>query len=338
MKIGVPLEVKPGERRVAVTPAEAAVLVRAGHDVAVEHGAGEGIGYSDDDYRAAGALPSSLAEAWRAELVVKVKEIQPGEARRAARGQAIFGFQHLVGEPEAARELAARGVTAIAFEMVKDAAGQFPLLAPMSEIAGRMAIRVAARHLGRTPAKVLVLGAGHAGRMAAAEAAGLGSEVVVLSRTASGPVHEATPQAVERHALDADLVVGAVFVPGAPTPKLLPRALVARMKRAAMIVDVSIDAGGVADTSRPTTHADPVYVAEGVLHYCVANMPAAEPRESAERLAAAALPFVRQLAAKGIERAVRENAALRGAVLIWQGHVTHAGIAAEAGLPYTAFP
>lgn len=335
MKIGIPREVKQGERRVAVTPAEAAALARDGHDVLVEHGAGEAIGHADDDYRAVGALPVATGEAWCADLIVKVKEMQPGEARHAFPGQAIFGFHHLVCEPELTRELAARGVTAIAFEMVRDAAGQFPLLAPMSAIAGRMAIEAGSRQLGRAPAKVLVLGAGHAGLNAAVAAQSAGAEVVVLSRTAKGIAQAASPQAIERHALDADLVVGAVFVPGAPTPKLLPRSLVARMKRGAVIVDISIDAGGVAETSRPTSHADPVYVEEGVVHYCVGNMPAADPRASAAALAAAALPFVRELAGKGIARALRENAALRAGVLLWKGRVNHRGITEEAGLPYT---
>jgi alanine dehydrogenase len=335
VKIGIPREVKEGERRVGLTPAEVAVLARDGHEIWLESGAGMASGHRDEDYRAVRALVVPAGHAWRAELIVKVKEIQPGEEARATPGQTLFGFQHLVGEPAMTRELAARGLTAIALEMVRDADGEFPLLAPMSVIAGRMAIQVGTRHLGRAPAKVLVLGAGHAGLNAAAEAKGMGAEVVVLSRTAKSIAQAVSPQAIERHALDADLVVGAVFIPGTPTPKLLPRSLVARMKRGAVIVDISIDAGGVAETSRPTTHADPVYVAEGVVHYCVGNMPAADPRASAVALAAAALPFVRELAGKGIARALRENAALRGGVLLWKGRVNHRGIAEEAGLPYT---
>jgi alanine dehydrogenase len=228
LKIGVPREVKPGERRVAVTPVEAAALTRDGHDVVVERGAGEVIGHADAEYRAAGARSGTLAEAWSADLIVKVKEMQPGEARACHPGQAIFGFHHLVGEPDAVRALAAGGVTAIAFEMVQDASGGFPVLAPMSEIAGRMALRVGARHLGRTPAKVLVIGAGHAGLTAAAEAEARGCEVVLLSRSGTGGARAATPEAIERHALEADLVVGAVFVAGAATPKLLA----ARARRA----------------------------------------------------------------------------------------------------------
>jgi alanine dehydrogenase len=214
--------------------------------------------------------------------------------------------------------------------MVRDANGNFPLLAPMSVIAGRMAIEAGTKHLGRVPANVLVLGAGHAGTSAAAAARATGAKVTMLRRA------DATPQAIERAALEADLVVGAVFVAGEPTPKLLSRSLVSRMRRGAMIVDVSIDAGGVAATSRPTTHAEPVFVEEGVIHYCVGNMPAADPALASAALSAAALPYARELASKGIARALRDNAALRAGVLVWKGRVNHAGIAREAGLPYTA--
>jgi alanine dehydrogenase len=335
LKIGIPREVKAGERRVGLTPAEAATLAADGHAVMVETDAGRALGHADGDYAAAGARAVSPEETWSAELIVKVKEIQPGEEARAHRGQALFGFQHLVGEPAMTRALAARGVTAIAYEMVRDAAGEFPLLSPMSKIAGTMAVEVGSAILGRVPAKVLVLGAGHAGRHAAEAARAAGAQVVVLSRTASALAQVATPQAIERHAVDADLVIGAVFVPGMRTPKLLPRALVARMKEGAAIVDISIDAGGVAETSRPTTHAHPTYVEEGVIHYCVANMPAADPRASAAALASAALPYVRELAGRGIGPAVAANPALRAGVLLWKGGVNQAGIAREAGLPYT---
>ncbi len=330
MRIGIPRETKEGELRVALTPAHVAILARDGHDVVVEAGAGKRIGFSDDAYRDAGARLEDSAAAWDVELVTKVKEIQDEDLPRVGAGQAVFGFHHLPGEPERTRRLAQCGATAIAFEMVGDAKGGYPLLAPMSVIAGRLAIDAGTRYLGRAPRRVLVLGAGHAGQGAARAAATLGARVDMLRRGT------ATPEAIERLALGADLVVGAVFVPGAPTPKLLPRALVARMKRGAVIVDVSIDAGGVAETSRPTTHASPTYVDEGVIHYCVGNMPAAVPRESAMALADAVLPFARELAAKGITRALRENPALLSGVLMWKGRVTHAGIAAEAALPYTA--
>jgi alanine dehydrogenase len=346
MRIGIPRETKEGERRVGLEPSGVEALVGDGHDVLVESGAGRGIGQGDGAYRETGAMIATAAQAWKAELIVKVKEIQAADLPHV-KGQAIFGFQQLPGEPERTRELAARGVTAIAFEMVRDSAGGFPLLAPMSVIAGRMALEVATRHLGRAPARVLVLGAGHAGSSAAQAALEAGARVTVLTRSAAscdaarsrwpGTVEAdiASAQAIERHALAADLVVGAVFVPAERTPKLLPRPLVARMKRGAMIVDISIDAGGVAETSRPTTHANPTYAEEGVIHYCVANMPAANPQESAAALSGAVLPFARELATKGIARAVRENPALRTGVLLWKGRVNQGGIAAEAGLAYT---
>ncbi len=330
MRIGVPRETKEGEARVGLIPRDVAVLTADGHDARVQSGAGSRIAFDDDAYRAAGARIVSPAEAWQAELVVKVKELQEADFANVRGPQAIFGFHHLAGEPQRTRRLAAAGVTAIAFEMVRDAGGMFPMLAPMSAIAGRMAIEVGTKHLGHAPANVLVLGAGPAGSNAAEAARAAGANVTVLRRA------DATPQAIERAALEADLVVGAVFVAGERTPKLLPRSLVSRMRRGAVIVDVSIEEGGVAETSRPTTHAEPTFVEEGVIHYCVGNMPAAEPAAAAEALSAAALPYVRELASKGIGRAVRDNSALRGGVLIWKGRVNHAGIAREAALPYTA--
>ncbi len=344
MRIGIPRETREGERRVALLPAEAAALVAAGHEVLVEAGAAERLDVPDARYASAGARVTSGDAAWASELVVKVKELQPGEEQRLAPGGAVFGFLHLVGEPEMTRRLAERGATALAFELVRDARGGFPLLAPMSVIAGHMAVTTGARILARNPARVLVLGAGHAGIEAARTAANLGAQVAVLTRSkasrdaarrklgAGVDCGLATAEAVERLAVEADLVVGAVFVPGAPTPKLLTRGLVARMKCGAVLVDVSIDAGGVAETSRPTTHAHPTYVEEGVLHYCVPNMPAAQPQEAAAALAAAVSPFVHTLAGRGLERAVLEDAALRAGVVLWRGRVTHPGIAAEAGL------
>lgn len=347
MKIGIPAETKEGERRVALVPAAVAVLVREGHEVRVEAGAGRGIGEDDAAYRSAGASIASSSDAWDVELVVKVKEIQPADLPHLRRGQAIFSFHHLPGEPDRTRDLAQRGITAIAFEMVRDGAGEFPLLACMSVIAGRMAIEVGADLLARRTGecRCLILGAGHAGLAAARAAAMRGMEVTVLTRSersrdaardAGFESQLCSPAEVSRHALAADLVVGAVFVPAQPTPKLLPRSIVRRMKRGAVIVDVSIDAGGVAETSHPTSHESPTYVEEGVVHYCVGNMPAALPEEGAAALSAAVLAYVRELAGKSIARAVRENAALRAGVLLWKGRVNHAGIAAEAGLPYTA--
>ena len=343
MRIGVPRETKQGERRVALLPQAAGALAAAGHEVWVQAGAGEGIGCADIEYREAGARLVTAADAWGCDLVVKVKEVQEADLPHLPRGATIFSFHHLPREPERVRLLAARAVTAIAFEMVRDDAGAFPLLAPMSVIAGRMAVETGARLLGREPARVLVLGAGHAGLAAAREATRRGSPVLLLTRSersrdaaraAGFEAGLASPATIEREALAADLVVGAVFLPGQPTPKLLPRALVRRMRRGAVIVDVSIDAGGVAETSRATTHADPAYVEEGVVHYAVGNMPAADPPAAAAAISVAALPYVRILAGAGIEAALRSHSALREATLLWRGRVTHAGIAAEAGLPW----
>jgi alanine dehydrogenase len=344
MIVGVPREVKEGERRMGLGPDMVRTLASDGHEIRIERGAGAGIGIADEAYAAAGARMVDAEGAWEAELVVKVKELQESELATLPHGRVIFGFQHLPGEPQRTRALAARGSTAIAFEMVRDVRGEFPLLAPMSAIAGRMAIDVASDILRGAPRRVLVLGAGHAGLAAAQAARAHGAEVVVLTRSGASIVaarreglaaDAATAASIEAAALQADLVVGAVFVPAMRTPKLLPRSLVRRMRRGAMIVDISIDAGGVAETSRPTTHADPAYVEEGVVHYCVPNMPAARPRESAAALWEASLPFVQEMCERGIAAAVRDNGALRCGVLLWRGRVVHEGLAHEAGLAFS---
>lgn len=348
MRIGVPREIKPGEARVGLTPAGARELAALGHEVRVESGAGAGVGHEDTHYVAAGARIVDAASAWDCDLILKVKEFQPGEAARFHAGSTLFSFQHLAGEPELTREVAARGGNAIAFEMVRDREGNFPLLAPMSRIAGRLAIPIAAKLRDAPPERVVVLGAGHAGRAAADAALTAGAQVTILCHREAtrdrlrrdygdrASVELASPQAIEAAVLPADVVVGAVFVPATPTPKLVPRTLVRRMRRGAVIVDISIDAGGVAETSRPTSHAEPTFVDEGVVHYCVANIPAAHAREATEALAAASLPFAREMAVKGIAGAVQENAALRAGVLIWGGIPTDEGIARAAGLPHRA--
>ena len=345
MIVGIPREAKEGERRVALTPAAVHALASRGHEVRVESGAGAAVEFPDEAYALAGARIVDAAGAWQGELVVKVKEVLPAEFRHLRRGQALFCFMHIVGEPDLARALASRGITAIAFEMVHDATGQYPLLAPMSAIAGRLAIERGIALLGRAPERVLVLGAGHAGASAAQAAADCGAEVTILCRRRESveghrrrlggrcEVGVADALAVERCALAADLVIGAVFLPGTPTPKLLPRSLVKRMRPGSVLVDVSIDAGGVAWTSRPTSHAEPSYVEEGVVHCCIANLPAAVPREASELLSAAALPFVLQLAG-GVKRALCQSDALRAGVLLWEGRVTHEGIAGETGLAF----
>ena len=361
MRIGIPRESKPGERRVALLPDAVVPLVAAGHDVRVAGSAGAGVGEDDAAYAAAGARIVTEIDAWQADLVVKVKEIQRGEWERVAPGSTLFSFQHLVGEPELTRALATRGVTAIAFEMARDGSGGFPLLAPMSVLAGRLAILEGAHHLtlpgggrgillaggaGAEPVRVLVLGGGHAGANAAEVASALGASVTLLTRSERTrdalwsrfdgrvAIDLATPGNLEAEVPTADLLVGAVFIPGAPTPTLVPRSLVARMKPGSVIVDISIDAGGVAETSRPTTHDDPVFVEEGVVHYCVPNMPAAVARAAAEALSAVAGPYVLALATSGIAGALREDAGLAAGVLLWKGRATHAGIASEAGLPF----
>ncbi len=330
VRIGLPREVKEGERRVALVPESVQAAVAEGHDVQVETRAGLTVGFDDDDYRDAGAMIVTARDAWDADLVVKVKEMRDEDLAAAPRGVAVFAFHHLVGAPERTRALAERGLTAIAFEMVRDARGRFPMLAPMSRIAGRRASAVARHALGHAPGRVLVLGAGAAGEAAAEAARKLGAHVTVLRRAT------ATPEAIEREALEADLVVGAVFSAGQPTPKLLPRALVRRMKRGAMIVDISIEEGGVAETSRPTTLEDPTYVEEGVVHYCVGNMPAAWPREASGAISQAALPYILDMGRDGIDAAVLANPDLAAGTLLWEGRVVHRGIASEAGLPYTS--
>ena len=329
MIVGVPREVKAGERRVALVPETVRAIVEEGHDVQVETRAGLTVGFDDEAYRDAGATVVTARDAWDAELVIKVKEMQDEDFALAQRGTAVFAFHHLVGAPQRTRAMAAKGLTAIAFEMVRDAAGRFPMLAPMSRIAGRMAPAIAHAELGRAPARVLVLGAGQAGQAAADAARKLGAQVTVLRRAT------ATAQAVEEHALQADLVVGAVFTAGEATPKLLPRTLVRRMKRGAVIVDICIEEGGVAETSRPTTHESPTFAAEGVIHYCVGNMPAAWPREASAAISESVLPYVLDLGRQGIEAALEANADLRSAVLAWNGRVVDRAIAEEAGLPYT---
>ena len=329
MRIGIPAETRPGEQRVGLTPREVAVLIAAGHEVRVQGGAGVAAGFSDADYRDAGASLVGVGDAWDAPLVLKVKELQEPELERARRGQAIFCFHHLPHHPARTRALVQSGATAIAFEMVRDADGGLPLLAPMSRIAGAMAIDVAIHHQGRVPAQVLVLGAGPAGNAAAQAAHAAGARVKQLRRKT------ATPEAVKQAALEADLVVGAVFAAGLPTPRLLSRELVAGMKEGAMIVDISIEEGGIAETSRPTTHAEPVFVEEGVLHYCVPNMPAARPHDASVAIAAALLPYAKAIADRGLAAAMQADGGLRTGVVVHAGAATHAPIAREADVPYT---
>jgi len=363
MKIGVPKEIKTHEYRVGLVPQSVREIVAHGHDVIVERGAGAGIGAGDDAYSAVGAnvLDSAEDVFVEAELIVKVKEPQPIERRRLRAGQVIFTYLHLAPDPEQAKALLASGCVAIAYETVTAADGALPLLTPMSEVAGRMAIQVGAHYLERPhggpgillsgvagvpPAKVTILGGGVVGSNAARIAAGMEAEVVVLNRSASplrrlaaelgGRVKTVVSnrETVEAHVTTADIVVGAVLVPGGRAARLVPREMLARMRRGAVLVDVSIDQGGCFETSRPTTHADPVFTVEGITHYCVANMPGAVPRTSAYALNNATLPFILAIAEHGWRAALEDDPHLRDGLNVCAGRITHPAVAEALGLTY----
>jgi alanine dehydrogenase len=363
MRIGVPREIKAGEHRVGLTPESVRVLAARGHRVLVESGAGAGIGASDADYRAAGAaIVAGAAEVFgEAELVVKVKEPLAPERALLRRGQALFTYLHLAPDAEQARELLASGAVAIAYETVTSPSGGLPLLAPMSEVAGRMSVQVAAHFLEREQggrgvllsgatgvpaAGVLVLGAGVVGANAARVAARMGARVCVLSRseaplarlaTEAGAALRtglATADAIGRELAQADAVIGAALLPGALAPRLVTRAALGSMRAGAVLIDVSIDQGGCFETSRPTTHAAPVYTVDGILHYCVANMPGAVPRTSTYALNHATLPFVLALAEAGIGPALRADPHLRAGLNVCRGAITRPEVAAALGYPF----
>jgi alanine dehydrogenase len=366
VRIGIPSEVKDHEDRVAATPEGVRDLVAAGHDVVVQAGAGEGSAISDADFAAAGARISPDADGLFAdtELIVKVKEPQPQEYGRFRPGQVLFTFLHLAADVELTKALADAGVRAIAYETVETSPGRLPLLAPMSEIAGRMAPQVGAYllerpHGGRgvlisgasgvAPARVVVLGAGMAGSNAAQIAAGLEAEVTVVDRDVDrlremdrvwhGRIQTVTSSglAVERLVLEADLVVGAVLIPGAKAPKLVTAAHVRAMRPGAVLVDISIDQGGCFETSHMTTHSDPTFVVDGVVHYGVGNMPGAVPRTSTYALTNVTLPYVTSIATNGVEGALRVDPALAKGVNVWDGEVTNQGVAEAHGLPFSPF-
>jgi alanine dehydrogenase len=362
MLIGVPKEIKNNEYRVGLVPASVRELAGHGRQVLMQAGAGAAIGLSDELYRAAGAEIAATAEEVfaRADLVVKVKEPQPGECAHLRAGQTLFTYLHLAPDPAQAKALLASGATAIAYETVTDARGGLPLLAPMSEVAGRMAIQAGAHCLeksqggaglllggvpGVAPAEVAILGGGVVGYNAALIAVGMGARVTVLDRSLDRlawldamfgnrvrTLH-ATADAVEANVLAADLAVGAVLVPGAAAPKLVRREMLARMRPGSVLVDVSIDQGGCFETSRPTTHAEPTYVVDGIVHYCVANMPGAVPRTSTFALNNATLPFVVALATKGWQQALRDDPHLLAGLNVHAGRLTNAPVAAALGLP-----
>lgn len=364
MLIGVPREIKVHEYRVGLTPESVRELVARGHGVVVEKDAGAGIGATDADYRAAGAdvVPRAEDVFDAAELIVKVKEPQVIERSWLRAGQTLFTYLHLAPDPQQTADLVKSGAMAIAYETVTAPGGGLPLLAPMSMVAGRMAIQVAAHYLERPhgsrgvlisgaagvpPARILILGAGVVGSNAAMLAVGVGGDVTVINRS-SAPLQRLSEKfglrvktmasaagVMEKILPEVDAVIGAALVPGALAPKLVTRAMLSAMKPGAVLVDVAIDQGGCFETSRPTTHAEPVYVVDGIFHYCVANMPGAVPRTSTYALNHAILPFVRELADHGVKQAIEANEHLRNGVNVCCGAVTRRELAQSQALPYT---
>ena len=363
MIIGVPKEIKDHEYRVSVTPDGVRALRQAGHEVLVEPSAGVGSGYSDDQYRQAGAklAPSKETLFREAALIVKVKEPQLSETHLFRPGQVLFTYLHLASLPELTKALLEARITALAYETIEAKDGTLPMLKPMSEIAGRMSVQVGARYLevtqggrglllggvpGVEPAGVVVLGAGTVGSAATRIAVGMGAQVTVINLDVErlrylDDVYQgrivtraSTQAAIEETVLTADLLIGAVLVPGARAPKLVSRTLVGKMKPGSVIVDVAVDQGGCIETTRPTTHSDPTYMAEGVLHYCVANMPGIVPRTSTQALTNATLPYLLTLASSGVDAAVCADAGLAKGVNLAQGKVTCRGVAEAHGLRF----
>jgi alanine dehydrogenase len=363
MRVGVPREIKPDEYRVGLTPTAVREYVTKGHEVVVEKGAGAGAGYPDAAYQRAGATIAPDAEAVfrEATLIVKVKEPQPPEWARLTDKHILFTYLHLAPDPAQTEGLLKSGCAAIAYETVTDDAGGLPLLAPMSEVAGRIAVFSAGETLlkhnggmgllisgvpGVPPARIVVLGGGVVGANAARMAAGLGAEVVILERSiprmrylddifaGRAITRYSTLDAVEEEILKADVVIGAVLTAGAAAPKLVRREHLKKMKPGSVLVDVSIDQGGCFETSRPTTHMEPTYVVDGVVHYCVANMPGAAPRTSSEALVHATLPFGLQLADKGLD-ALKKNKHLAKGLNVLKGELTHPAVAEALGKPFS---
>ncbi len=363
MLIGVPKEIKNHEYRVGLTPASANELIHHGHQVMVQTQAGMGIGMDDAAYQAVGAEIVTTAEAIfeRAEMIIKVKEPQPNECRMLREGQLLFTYLHLAPDPTQTELLAASGVTAIAYETVTDKRGGLPLLVPMSEVAGRMSIQAGAMCLekshggaglllggvpGVAPANVVVIGGGVVGTNAIRMAMGLEAHVTVLDRSIErladldlqfgGRLNTiySTKEALEEYVLSADLVVGAVLVPGAAAPKLVTREMLGRMKPGSVLVDVAIDQGGCFETSHATTHADPTYIIDNIVHYCVANMPGAVARTSTFALNNATLPFALALANKGYPKALADDPGLLAGLNVHKGRVTYEAVAHDLGYDY----
>jgi alanine dehydrogenase len=363
MLIGVPKEIKNHEYRVGLTPASVQEFTARGHQVVVETHAGAGIGSSDDDYRASGAaIVDSAEEVFAcADMVVKVKEPQASERRLLKEDQVLFTYLHLAPDPDQTRDLIDSGATCIAYETIVDADGGLPLLAPMSQVAGRLSVQAGAQCLEKThggrgillggvpgvaPAKVTVIGGGVVGENAIQIALGMGADVSVLDRDVNvlnrlsqryGSALKtlySTGVTLEQSVSAADLVIGAVLVKGAAAPKLVTREMLAGMKDGSVLVDVAIDQGGCFETSRPTTHADPSYVIDGVVHYCVANMPGAVPHTSTYALNNATLPYALKLADQGYKKTLSENAGFLAGLNIYQGKVTYEAVARDLGYDY----
>lgn len=362
MKVGVPKEIKTDEYRVALTPAGARELVQRGHDVVVETGAGEGSAFADSTYVAAGARIAAVYEVWAdAELLLKVKEPIEPEYGRLREGLVLFTYLHIAADEPLTRALVESGICAVAYETVETDSGGLPLLAPMSEIAGRLAAQAGAYFLekplggrglllggipGVAPGRVVVIGGGMVGYNAAVIAIGLGADVTILERSLDRMRHleevlygrvslvMSSSLQIEESVQEADVVIGAVLIPGAVAPKLITRDMVAGMKEGAVLADVAIDQGGCAETSRPTTHSEPVYTVEGVTHYCVANMPGAVPITSTKALTNATLPYIEAIADHGLREAVARDPALALGVNVVDGRVTYEAVADAHGLDY----
>jgi len=362
MRIGVAKEIKSDEYRVALTPAGARELIQHGHDVLVEQGAGEGSAFPDSSYETEGAQTVTVDEVWgEVELLLKVKEPVRAEYGRLREGLVLFTYLHLAADEELTRALAESGITAVAYETVETPNRALPLLAPMSEIAGRLAAQAGAYFLekplggrglllgavpGVAPGQVVVIGGGMVGYNAAVIALGLGANVTIIERSIDRMRHleevlgaratllMSSSLQIEESVADADVVIGAVLIPGALAPKLVTREMIAGMKEGSVIADVAIDQGGCFETSRPTTHSDPVYVVDGVTHYCVTNMPGAVPITATKALTNATLPYVEEIAEHGLAEAVARDPALAGGVNVLDGKLTYEAVAHAHGLEY----
>jgi alanine dehydrogenase len=366
MIIGVAKEIKDHEARVGLVPSGAATLVEAGHRVLVQEGAGDSSSLPDRDYSAAGAeILKTAAEVWnRSDLVIKVKEPQPSEYGFFRKGLVLFTYLHLAPLPDLTAKLTQSGVTAVAYETIREPNGSLPLLTPMSEVAGRMAVQIGAQYLeapnggrgmllggvpGVEAARVVILGGGVVGHNAAKMAVGLGAQVTVIDRNLDrlrnlDDIHGASIVTLASNAWTvaeslrlADLVIGAVLIPGASAPRLVRRSMLATMKQRSVMVDVAIDQGGCFETSRPTTHTAPIYFVDGVLHYCVSNMPGAVPHTSTFALTNATFPYLMKIAEHGLEAAAKSDHSLLEGINTYAGHITSQAVAESQNRPWKAF-